>query len=244
MALEQRATASDLELLLDAARHGNQDQQYVAFRGLKRLAHPAALPVLCTYFQTFPQRPGFVFGAAVQAIAALPPDQTLSLARDWFRADNEVQRLVARRILAKHATFAELTHCREALQAALQKGTPNLDYYLICDMLQALQRLPEEGPYPEAEVAFQEACYSRTRIYASEVLANSDRAHFSETTAVECLWDCEDQVREIGCDNVNGQIADVYQRLQILAGDPLEEEAVSAVARSRLAEGHGLEPTF
>ncbi|MGH2390277.1 MAG: hypothetical protein ACRDIE_18915 [Chloroflexota bacterium] len=82
-------------------------------------------------------------------------------------------------------------------------------------MLEVLRRFQDDGPYPEA--AFREAGFFWTRIYAAEVLARSDPIHFSRGLAVECPWDREDRVREIGCDEVSLRVADVLGGSRLLA---------------------------
>jgi hypothetical protein len=105
-----------------------------------------------------------------------------------------------------------------------------------CGMLEILARFPEAGPYPEVEIVFKEAGYSRTRIYAAEVLAASDSQRFAHGLAVECLWDCEERVRLIGCDSVDLEVPDVRARLHAMSSDPYEDEDVSSAARERLAD--------
>lgn len=104
-----------------------------------------------------------------------------------------------------------------------------------CDILEILAHFPECGPYPEAEVVFQAAGYSRTRVYAAEVFAASDES-FARGLAVECLWDCEERVREIGCESVDVALPGAFVRLQTISRDPHEDEEVRDMAQSRLAD--------
>jgi hypothetical protein len=236
MALQKRVAATDLDLLLVAAQRDDRWQRFVAFRGLQRLAHPAALPVLRAFFESSATRPGSAYGAAVRAITALPADATLDLARTWFDAPDSPHRHVALQILEAHGTAADVPRVRDALIPSLQRDTPDTnECYMQCDMLEILARFPEAGPYPEVETVFKEAGYSRTRIYAAEVLAGSDGQEFAHGLAVECLWDCEERVRLIGCDSVDLEMPDVRARLHAMSSDPYEDEDVSSAARERLA---------
>jgi hypothetical protein len=237
MALQKRVAATDLDLLLDAAQRDDRWQRFVAFRGLQRLAHPAALPVLRAFFESSATRPGSAYGAAVGAITALPADATLDLARMWFDAPNSPQRHVALQILETHGTAADVPRVRDALIPSLRRDTPDTnECYMQCGMLEILARFPEEGPYPEVETVFKEAGYSRTRIYAAEVLAASDGQGFAHGLAVECLWDCEERVRLIGCNSVDLEMPDVRARLHAMSSDPYEDEDVSSAARERLGD--------
>src|SRR5919202_1510768 len=149
MALQKRVAATDLDLLLDAAQRDDQWQRFVAFRGLQRLAHPAALPVLRAFFESSATRPGSAYGAAVRAITALPADVTLDLARTWFDAADSPQRHVGLEILEAHGTVADVPRVRDALIPSLHRDTPDTnECYMKCDMLEILARFPEAGPYP------------------------------------------------------------------------------------------------
>jgi hypothetical protein len=103
-----------------------------------------------------------------------------------------------------------------------------------CGLLEILAEFPEACPYPEVETVFKEAGYSRTRIYAAEVLAVSDGEGFAHGLAVECLWDCEEGVRPIGCDSVDLEMPDVRARLHARSREPYQD--VRSTARERLAD--------
>jgi hypothetical protein len=236
-ALQQRIAAGDHDILLHAAAQGDRWQRVAAFRGLRRLAHPAALPILRTYFETAVDEPTLVYRAAIKAMTALPPALTLDLARVWFDTGADTQQYVSRSILTAHGTRADVLRARTALVSSLRTGSDGWqDYYLMCDMLELLARFPDAGPYPEVEIAFREARYSRARSYAATVLAASERTRFAGGLAVECLWDCEGQARQTGCACVDLQDLHAYDRLQALARDPLEDEEVQEAARKRLGQ--------
>lgn len=235
-ALQNRATAADLDRLLDAAQNGERWQRVVAFRSLQHLAHPGALPVLRACVEV-PDMPVIVRRAAWRAFAALPPALTLDLARAWFDAPASPAHLryVARRLLEEHASREDVPRLRTALAAALQVNQgEGIDYYLICTILGILARFPEAGPYPEADVAFTEVAYSWTRRYAAAVLAASESERFAHGRALECLWDCEDNVRLIGCRAIDMAVPDALERLHAIRRDPYEDDDVRAAARDRL----------
>ncbi|MDQ2713344.1 MAG: hypothetical protein M3Z08_00350 [Chloroflexota bacterium] len=237
-ALQQHVTSADLDVLLQRAQAGERWQRYIAFRGLQRLAHPAALPALQAFFESPAAQPGSLYGAAVRAIIALPPSVTLDLARAWFDAVDGTHRHVALCILEEHATATDVRRVRAALLPSLERDTRRTNEgYMQGSMLTILAHFPEASSYPVAETVFKEAKYARTRVYAAQALAASDRDQFAHTIALECLWDCEEQVRVIGCNNVDLPGPEAASRLQAIAHDLHEDEEVRHAAKERLAVG-------
>lgn len=238
LAIREQVTAADIDLLLQGARHGDPWHRFVAFRGLERRAHPAAFPILRAFFEAPEDQPGFLYGAAVRAMVALPAGRTLDLARAWFDDPTGPHRHIALQILEAHATRADVPRVRAALLPSLRRDTAdNAERYMQCGILEVLARFPDRGPYPEAETVFEEAGYAWTRWRAAEVLAASGRGHFSRGFAVECLWDCEERVRQVGCAHVDGRNPDASERLQALVRDPREDERVRRAAQERLYGG-------
>lgn len=234
-ALQGRVSRADLGMLLDTAASGGRVTKAVAMRGLERLADPAALPILRSFFESPDDQWGRVYAAAVRAITALPSGATLDLGRAWFDAPDGAQRHVALRILEEHATVADIPRVRRALLPSLRRDTPETnECYLQCGMLDILARFPEAGPYPEATTVFEEAGYSWTRIYAARVLHASDQRRFAEGLALECLWDCEERVRLIGCESVDLRADGARARVEAMADDPYEEDRVRDKAAGRI----------
>lgn len=234
-ALQQHVTNTDLDLLCQRAQDGKRWQRLVAFRGLQRLAHPATLPILQAFFESPDARPGWLYGAAVRAIVALPSSATLDLARDWFDAPDGLHRHVALRILEAHAMATDVGRVHAALLPSLERDTWGTnECYMQRSMLNILARFPELRFSTAAETVFKEAKYARTRISAAQVLAASDRNQFAHGTALECLWDCEKGVRLIGCSSVGLHEFEVSPRLQTMASDPHEDEEVRHAAQKRL----------
>ncbi|MEO6889993.1 MAG: hypothetical protein ABI456_11680, partial [Ktedonobacteraceae bacterium] len=237
-ALQQHVTGADLDALLQRAQDGERWQRYVAFRGLQRLAHPAALPVLQAFFESPAAQPGSLYGEAVRAIIALPPSVTLDLARAWFDAVDGTHRHVALCILEEHATATDVRRVRAALLPSLERDTRRTnECYMQRSMLTILAHFPEASSYPVVETVFKEAKHARTRAYAAQALVACDRDQFAHTIALECLWDCEEEVRVIGCNNVDLPGPEAAPRLQALAHDLHEDEEVRRAAKERLAVG-------
>jgi len=238
MALQERVASCDLDLLLDVAQHGDRWQRFVAFRGLERLARSAAFPALRAFLESSQDEPVVVYNSAIRAIVALPPILTLDLARTWFGfASTDRRHHVARRILEAHATVDDVPRARTALRSSLREGSADWhDYYLMCGMLEILACFPEAGPYPEAEAVFEDVTYAYARIYAAEALDAGDHDRFARGLALECLWDCESRVREIGCDSVDLAVPGAWARLHELARNPHEDENVRDAAKERIAD--------
>lgn len=237
-AFQQHVTDADLDLLLSSAQNGQRWQRSVAFRGLQRLADPAVLPILRAFFESSDTRPGSLYGAAVKAMIALPASATLALAREWFDAPDGLHRHVALLVLEAHATADDVDRVRAALPPSLERDSWGTgECYMQGSMLKILARFPDASFYPLAETVFNEAKYARTRVHAARLLAASDRERFAHDSALECLWDCEEKVRVVGCSNVALDRPEASSRLQILASDPYEDEEVRQTAINRLSSG-------
>ena len=59
-------------------------------------------------------------------------------------------------------------------------------------------------------------------------------AAFAETYAFECLWDCAEKTRMIGCESVPLMTIGARERFQAMTADPLENELVKAAIAQRL----------
>ncbi len=234
-ALQERVTTGNLDLLLEVAQHGDHRQQFVAFRGLEQLAHPASFPIVRAFLKSPWDESRSAHRAAVRVMEALPAALTLDLARNWFDSSDAQQRHIARLILKAHATIDDVPRARVALRSSLREGSAEWrDYYLTCGMLEILARFPEAGPYPEAEAVFEGVEYAYARRYAADVLAASEPDRFARGLALECLWDCESHVRETGCDGVDLAVPGARARLQELSSDPHEVEDVRDAAKERI----------
>lgn len=256
--LRDKASAADVGLLLDTferarpllyavERAGDRSQESisalmqarVALRGLDRLAPPAAFPVLRAFFESADEPARSAASAAMDTMVALPPDITLDLARAWFGAPNRRHRTIARLILEEHAPIDDVPRVREALIAALQRDTPHSsECYAICGFLEILTRFSGAGPYPESETAFEQAGYSWVRRFAAEALDASEPERFARGLALECLWDCDERVRLIGCESVDLALPAARERLHALWHDPHEDDDVRREAGARLAATH------
>ena len=133
----------------------------------------------------------------------------------------------------------DISRVRTALATALNAATLyNTDVYRVCGALDILARFSDIGLLPEVEAAFIESGYSFARRRAACAMQANAPVFFAETYAYECLWDCEEKIRRIGCESVALTIPGARARLQALTEDPLEGKEVQQVAAKRLAMGH------
>jgi len=236
LALQKQVTPADFDLVLRMAQEGGMWQRAVAFRGLQHLADARALQTVEAFFESDDAQSGPLYGAAFRALVSLPSSVTLPLARAWFDAPGDHFQHLALGILEKHATVADVQMVRGALQPSLSRQTWEWNESSLQEsMLDILARFPEAGPYPESEIAFKQAPSSSVRSAAARVLATSDQHTFAHGLAQECLWDCEEEARLLGCMHADLVRPTVLSRIQALAGDPWEEKEVSDAAQKRLA---------
>lgn len=127
--------------------------------------------------------------SAMTYLEALPPATSLPVARAWFGLP-DARGDAAEGILATHAEAEDVPRLREPLSLAD-------DVYSQCNLVDALARVPQGGPYPELHTLFAEASYSYLRRRVTRAMAAANPS-FAETFATECLWDCEGETQEIG----------------------------------------------
>lgn len=228
--LKQKVVPSDLAELLRHLASGASVPAYLALVGLQRLALPESLPALLRYAEADGAHPPWMNRHLIGAIVALPAETTRPFAHSLFHHASLPMRILADRILAAQATPENLPLLLAAVPAALASD----DMYRLRSVLTAFQRLPDLGPWPELEVAFEQAPYSWARLRAAEALARMPSHRFAERHAFECLWDCERDTREIGCANVSLSMPEARRRLQAIADDPCEVDELRGAARRRL----------
>lgn len=159
-------------------------------------------------------------------LRALATPTPLRLARAWLGLD-DARGDAALMILRDRAEAVDIPRLRQVLDGAEDYGT-------ICDVVDAMHRVPEAVPYPELEIVYLRASYSYARSRAAAAMAATD-PHFGASYAVECLWDCEPETRAIGATWAE-PTARVLTRLRELADDEYEEPSVRAAAGRRLVE--------
>ena len=226
--LRGRASRSR-EVLLSAAATGRPEQRAAALRALEGTEDERVFDLAtASYFQSGEIMPGLRV-SAIRTLERLPAEMTLPAARIWFHSDDPWERKAGASVLGEHATVEDLPLLSEAVGPSLA----DRDEYRVSGILDALARHPLDAPLDVVELAFKQTTYTWNRRRAAEFLAQASRA-FSRNLAFECLWDCEEELRAIGCVHVDPSVLGATRRIAELAGDELEEDDVRAVAHDRL----------
>lgn len=237
-ALRERAAAADLDTWLAVVRCRSSLRGGLALRALQRRGAaipPSLLPALRALLEEPRRQPRHVYVNAANAFALLPPELTLALAREWYDSAHQQLRWAADRVMNTHAQADDIPRLRAALLPAMEQATQVIcSSYRLRSILDVLARYPDQRPYPEVEVAFREVGDSWLRWRAAKVLFASEPEWFSRGLAYECLWDCDDQVREVGCDAVHLDMPGTRERLHAIWHDGYIDDAVRQRAKARL----------
>jgi len=105
--------------------------------------------------------------------------------------------------------------------------------YRVCDAVDGLAKLADPDAAPNLEQVFREATYSYLRRRTARALAITSEP-FTEGYAVECLWDCEEETRAVGCAAVSWSSSTVRDRIAEIADDKFEDRKVRVLAARRL----------
>jgi hypothetical protein len=167
---------------------------------------------------------GTLQGAIALALEAMPPEQTRSLAHDWLTSSDWARRRKAAGILATWAEGEDLEHARRALARELELGL-EADMYVVCSLAEALGRYAGHGPFDELSRAYEQIPYSYGRRFVVSALARTDPT-FAGDVAVDCLWDCEPETRQLAAAHVDRRIRLAAQRLDELAEDDAQAPSV------------------
>ena len=234
----RRADAHDLPALLDAFFGADRARMRVAKWALTTPALPEALPPLLRVVEEFDAEAGPRFHrnriADVRPILAATPE-TLPIARAWLRAAGWARPSVALSILEVQAQQADVLPLRALLAASLDRELQDpWAPYTVEGCLAALAPFAAEVPYAELARVFESTRALWPRCGAAELMAEGHPATFSGAYAIECLWDCEEELVRIGCASADLALPMVRERLHLLAHSPYEDEAVRQAARQRL----------
>jgi hypothetical protein len=226
--LATRTTPYDVELLVAAANAPELPMRRAAIVALGRQGRREVLEI--AEQNTSQAERGKLQGAIALALEAMPLSQTRALAHDWLGSDDWARRRKAAGMLAAWAEDEDLAPARAALARELDRGLDG-DVYVVCSLAEALGRCAVHGPFDELSRAYEELPYSYGRRYVVNALAAADPT-FSGDVAVECLWDCEREVRQLAARCVDRRVRLAAQRLAELAADPAQAASVRRAAGS------------
>lgn len=234
----QRADVRDLPLLLAAFFGEDGARIRAATRALTILALSEALPPLLRFVEGFDATADarwnrYRIGQVRRILMATPG--TLSSARAWLQASGWAQPSVALSILEAQAQEADVAPLRTLLMSALASepsdaGAP----YTVEGCLTALAPFAAQVPFDELARVFAGTRALWPRRGAAELMAAGHGATFTGTYAIECLWDCKDDIVELGCACADLALPLVRERLAHLAHSPYEDERVRHTAEERL----------
>lgn len=197
-AFKRNPSGTDVEAVRQALNLDNPTGTRLALWWLKKWPQPVLLDSILTLYEMHlrtPGSPGWIASEVANTLSALPRDEGLMLARDWFDGADERHSWIASKILARRATSADLGRIEGALKMMPDDLT---SLYPLCDLLQALARLCGSGWIAEVEESYLSLRYSYGRSLAAKALAAMDRERFNQTYAHECQRDCEEETRLLG----------------------------------------------
>ncbi|MCX5646922.1 MAG: hypothetical protein NTZ17_19920 [Phycisphaerae bacterium] len=229
--LPEKVSPEDEDYLLHQLAMGDPHRMILAFRGLGELGTPRAFDAVKAYIEGSKNADRKVRLRAVLAIEEMPGSLTLNTARQWFRRREHHLQIPAGGILENHATLEDVPLLIEALRTA---ETLRGEDFRLSSALDALARFDGFGWIPELEQVFCEAqdCFWRYR--AANAMAATAPVEFASEYAFECLWDCHDDTRALGCETVSLSTPGVLERLREIAEDAVESNDVQQAAANRL----------
>jgi hypothetical protein len=235
----ERASASDLPALLNAFFGDVSVQVSAASHALTILKLPEVLPALTHFVEEFDGRENaqlarYRIGRIRRILAATP--EALTIARAWLRTEGWARPSVALSILEEQSEEIDVPPLRALLHASIELDPDSAAAaYFVEGCLDALRPFAAQIPYADPAHVFERTGSMWNRRKAGELMVQIDPAAFRGTYAVECLWDCEDEiVIEIGCTYADLSMPLVRDRLRHLQHSPYESDAVRAHAEARL----------
>jgi len=234
----ERASTGDIPALIAAFFGDDTVRIRAAHYALAVLGAPDALPPLLRFVEEFDANPDarlarYRIGNVRRILAATPA--MLPVARAWLHADGWARPSVALSILEEQGEERDIEPIRTLLASTLEHEPGNVEApYAIEGCLDVLARFAARVPYAELERVFERTESMWSRRGAAELMANGHPDTFARAHAVECLWDCAEDIVEIGCAYANLSIPIVRRRLDHLWHSPYLEDGVRKQAEKRL----------
>lgn len=224
--LRKRTAPADRELLHEASRSDVDQLRRNAIKVLAWQGDHTVFDAAAAELRRFPDRDSPP-NAGWIALFALLKDEPIERVRQWVGEDGRAGQI------ALHMVGLWPRDGDQAVLRSVLSHADDQDWlYRVCDAVDGLAKLADREAVPELERVFREAGYSYLRRRAARALAiTSDR--FAEGYAVECLWDCEEETRAIGCAAASWSSSTVRDRIAEIADDRFEERKLRVLAARR-----------
>jgi hypothetical protein len=222
------AGPEDRPELLAAAGGGQPAARAAALRHLAERGDPGVFPLIRAAAAAADPD---LARAAVTAFARMRGAAALAQARSWARRDDELGACAAA-VLAGHGETHDGPAVLNALLRTVRGEGP--DAPELRPLVEGVGRLAVTAAVPVLRHLYRETHSSHLRGHTARALAATDPA-FAAGFAVECLWDCEEDTREVAARFATTGDTRVVERLRRLATDPAEQAGVQTAVRGRLA---------
>jgi hypothetical protein len=222
--LRKRTASADKEVLYEAIRSETDQVRRDAIKVLGWQRDPAVFDSAEAELRRSPE---VDFNAGWIALFQLIKLSPIERIRSWLSESGETG------VFALHMVALWPRDGDEPLLRSVLEHVNEEDWlYRVCDAVDGLATLADRDAVPDLEQVFRQATYSYLRRRAARALAiTSDR--FAEIHAVECLWDCEEETRAIGCAAASWSSSTVRDRIAEVADDKFEDRKVRVLAARR-----------
>jgi hypothetical protein len=222
--LRKRTASADKEVLYEALRSETDQVRRDAIKVLGWQRDPAVFDSAEAELRRSPE---VDFNAGWIALFQLIKFGPIERIRSWLSESGETG------VFALHMVALWPRDGDQPLLRSVLEHVNEEDWlYRVCDAVDGLAKLADREAVPDLEQVFREATYSYLRRRTARALAiTSDR--FPEGHGVECLWDCEEETRAIGCAVASWTSSTARQRVSQIAGDRFEARRLRALAARR-----------
>ncbi|MBC9718519.1 HEAT repeat domain-containing protein [Streptomyces sp. TRM66268-LWL] len=221
------AGPEDLPEIISAARSGSDGARCTALRYLADAQDPVVLDLVEA---ALADGSPAVVEAALDAFERMTGDHALDRARGWAQRPDALG-AAAGRVLACRGGAQDAALVLGALREAVRTEGP--DAPTLWTLVDGTGRLGIACAAPVLRHIYRETASSHLRGRAANALAATDPS-FAAGFAVECLWDCEENTRELAARRAETADSRVVEQLRRLAADPAEEAEMETVVRSRI----------
>ncbi len=222
------AGPADRPALLAAAAEGPPAARAAALRHLAERGDPKVFALLEVAAAAADED---VSRSAVTAFSRMSDRGALVWARRWAARPDDLGSCAAA-MLARRGEAGDAPRVLAALRRAVRGH--GIDARELRPLVEGAGRLGVTAAVPVLRHIYRETSSSQLRGHTVRALAATDPS-FATGFAVECLWDCEEDTRELAAHSAATADIRVVERLRRLAADPAERAGVQTAVRGRLA---------